>query len=67
LLSYAEHQAYDLTGKTKANVDSFSAGYIAKSGTGNKAVSALWANVEWTEAVGGGGTARNLTLMGVGP
>lgn len=64
ILTGVEHQAYDISAKTKASLDSFSAGYIAKSGAVEKRISALWANVEWIEAPGGG---RSLMLFGVGP
>lgn len=50
ILTTAEHQVYSLSGVSKATVDSYSAGYIAKSGAVEKRVSALWANVEWIEA-----------------
>lgn len=61
----AENQAYDLASKTKANVDAFSAGYIAQSGAVEKRISALWANVEWKAAAGSSGTCT-LMLLGVG-
>lgn len=44
-----EHNYVLLTGKTKANLDSYSAGYKALTGAGQKRVSAIWANVEWIE------------------
>jgi hypothetical protein len=47
--STAEHQSFDLTGKTKATVQNFSMGYRSLSGTNDKAITALWANVEWIE------------------
>ncbi len=50
-----EHYVYDATGKTKANIDSFSAGYIGNSADAkNKYISALWVNVEWNAAIEGG-------------
>lgn len=49
ILTGAEHQVYDISAKTKANLESFSAGYIAKSGAVEKRVSALWVNVEWID------------------
>lgn len=60
-----EHQVYNLSGKTKANVDAFSAGYIAQSGAVEKRITALWANVEW-KAAAGGSSACTLMLLGVG-
>jgi hypothetical protein len=68
MLTTAEHQVSSLAGKTKANTESYAIGYKALSGTVAKQITALWANVEWLEAAGGGGaTPRNLMLMGVGP
>lgn len=64
ILTGAEHQPYDISTKTKANLDSFSGGYIAKSGAVEKRVSALWANVEWIEAPASGD--RSIMLLGVG-
>lgn len=50
ILNGAEHQVYSLTGKTKANIADFNAGYWTGSGAVTKWVSALWANVEWLES-----------------
>jgi hypothetical protein len=54
----AEHQVYDLTGKTKANVEAFNVGYENHTdlATRDRRVTALWANVEWIEAPTGGRT-----------
>lgn len=62
ILIYNEHQPLSLAGKTKANVNSFSVGYKALSGTVAKQVTAVWANVDYTDA--GGGTTRLTTGVG---
>ncbi len=54
-----EHQVYDATGKTKANLDSFNVGYeiLTDTITGRpRRISTLWVNVEWIEAATSAGT-----------
>lgn len=50
-----EHQPFDVAARTKANLNSFSYGYenITEAATRERRVTALWANVEWIEAVAG--------------
>lgn len=56
IMSTAEHLVYDAAGKTKANLDSFSAGYVGSgAATDERRVTALWANVEWLEAAAAAG------------
>ena len=52
-----EHQVFALGTRSKANVQDFDIGYenITNLATRARRVSALWANVEWIEAVAGGG------------
>lgn len=54
----AAHLPYEAGSKTKANVESFDLGYenLTDDATRPRRVSALWANVEWIEAAGGGKT-----------
>lgn len=40
-----DHLAYDLTGKTASQVSLMDIGYFSDNGTGEKRVSALWANI----------------------
>jgi len=48
ILSTAEHLVFNATGKTKANFDSFNAGYVGTGvGADEKWVTAVWVNVEW--------------------
>jgi hypothetical protein len=54
IMTTAEHLIYDASGKTKANIDSFDAGYEPLSNHATR-VTALWVNVEWLEAAAGGG------------
>ena len=54
ILSTAEHQVFEAGTRTKANIDSFDAGYKGASGASAKDITALWLNVEWIEAVAGG-------------
>ncbi len=51
-LSWGSQPIYDLTGKTKANVESFDIGYEKVTDTNEGRISDLWANVEWTESAG---------------
>ncbi len=62
-VSTAEHEVLTLAGKSLANVNAFSIGYKALTGTVAKQVTALWGEVEWTPALGGCGA---LLLMGAG-
>lgn len=52
VLSTAEHSVYDASGKTKADVASFDAGYknVTDTATRLRKVTALWVNIEWLEA-----------------
>jgi hypothetical protein len=51
ILSTVEHLAYNASGKTKANFDSFDVGYIGGAADGyTKQIGDLWVNVEWLEA-----------------
>lgn len=45
-----EKRVMNLSGKTKANVESYSIGYEARGGAVEKRVGAIWANVEWTSS-----------------
>jgi hypothetical protein len=65
MVTTAEHLVYDATGKTKANLESFSAGYLNVTDTVTRArrVSALWANVEWTGGSAPPATVRRRVLI----
>lgn len=55
IISTADHCVLDTAGKTKANLDSFKAGYEIVTDTAvEQRVTAVWMNVEWLEAVVGG-------------
>lgn len=66
ILPIGESLVLDTSGKTKANLDSFDVGYEPLTASTNTIVSAVWANVEWTEAVAGSAPRRGM-LMGVYP
>lgn len=60
------HFPYDLTGKTKANLEDFNIGFKGATGTtNNKRVTAIWANVEYIPNAGAAFTSR-MSLLGVG-
>jgi hypothetical protein len=63
----AETLVYDASAKTKANLDSFEAGYELLTDTAvNQRVSALWVNVEWIETPAGAACASFKALLGAG-
>jgi len=63
----SQHQVFDTTGKSKAALNAFSAGYVGSSGASAKRVTTLWVNVEWIEATStGGGGALGILLGGAG-
>lgn len=47
ILTTAEHQVYDLTGVGTGLFGQYNIGYIAKSGSVEKRITALWANLAW--------------------
>jgi hypothetical protein len=55
MLTTAQHLVVTLSGKTKANADSYDLGYEGLTGASEKRISTLWANVEYQEAAAGGG------------
>ena len=56
---------YDAAAKTKANVDSFDAGYtnVTDLAVLERRVTALWVNVEWTEPVASAGSGASPSII----
>lgn len=52
ILATSDHLVFDASGKTKANINSFNAGYEPRtdSEARERRVTALWVNVEWLES-----------------
>ncbi len=66
ILTTAEHNVLDLTGKTRDNVNNFNIGYATTAGAATARLTTLWANVEWIDASTTTLYLRNTLANGIG-